>query len=251
MSSIMTGLVWELPITQDFGRPEKYVLLAYADHADQNGKNIYPSIELISKKTGYEERSVQLITRNLESAGYLAGDGVGPHGTNKWYIPLQRASGGAKITPLQKNAPEGIAPEGIAPELGVEFKSTTGTTDATVQKNIFQIYTENLGVITPMIADMLKEIEQDTPEGWFEAATAEAVSQNKRNLKYIQAILARWKRDGYKSDLRGKGAHHENKFRNRDKVILPNVEQPEPSPEDRAAAERVKARKQQHRQVVP
>jgi hypothetical protein len=145
MSGIITGLVWDLPIVGEFGRPEKYVLLAYGDHADQNGRNVFPSVELISRKTGYEERSVQSITRKLEELGYLVADGQGPHGTNRWMIPLERdAQGGAKIAPRipvqiepatppdmagskpaargAKIAPEGIAPEGTAPELGVEVK---------------------------------------------------------------------------------------------------------------------------------
>jgi hypothetical protein len=151
MSAIITGLVWELPIQGEFGRPEKYILLAYADHADQNGRSIYPSVELVAQKTGYEERAVQQITHRLESMGYLVDDGTGPHGTNRWLIPLERdVTGGAKIAPripvsvgpaappdmaaskpakrgaknapLRKNAPEGNAPEGIAPEPSVEVK---------------------------------------------------------------------------------------------------------------------------------
>jgi hypothetical protein len=60
MSGLIMGLVWELPIAGDFGRAEKYVLLAYSDHSDQNGKNVYPSVDLVALKTGYQERAVQL-----------------------------------------------------------------------------------------------------------------------------------------------------------------------------------------------
>ena len=69
MSGLIMGLVWEQPISETFKRADKYVLLAYADHADQNGRNIFPSIGLISAKTGYEERQVQRISRELEVNG--------------------------------------------------------------------------------------------------------------------------------------------------------------------------------------
>ena len=124
--------MWELPITDDFTRTDKYILLAYADHADQNGKNIYPSIALVCDKTGYSERQVQAITQHLKSIGLLVDDGMGQNGTNRWLIPMSRdGKGGAKIAPLPKSktAPEGIAPEGIAPE-GIAPKPSTTTVTA-------------------------------------------------------------------------------------------------------------------------
>ena len=94
MSVKVMGLVWDLEIERDL----KYILLAYADHADHEGKNIFPAVATIARKTGYSERSVQAITRQLESLGLLLEDGKGPKGTNKWRIPLQ---GGAEIAPVQ------------------------------------------------------------------------------------------------------------------------------------------------------
>jgi hypothetical protein len=43
------GLVWD----SDLERDEKYVLLAYADHADHTGRSIYPGDPLVAYKTGY------------------------------------------------------------------------------------------------------------------------------------------------------------------------------------------------------
>ncbi len=210
MSAIMTGLVWDLPIQGDFGRPEKYILLAYADHADQNGRNIFPSVDLIAKKTGYEERAVQVITRQLEKQGYLVDDGEGPKGTNRWLIPLERlpdggakiapllsAEGGAKNAPLLKNAPEGNAPEGFAPEPSVvvnDSRSTTTTTGAAAE--IFKVYEREIGCLTPLIADDLEAAVGQFPAGWIEDAIAEAARNNKRNWVYCTAILERWKAEG-------------------------------------------------------
>lgn len=92
--------VWDL----DLPRSEKFVLLAYVDHADHNGKNIFPAVATIMKKTGYEERSVQSITRALEKRGLLVPDGKGPKGTNRWRYPIGE---GANFAGVQKEAQKG------------------------------------------------------------------------------------------------------------------------------------------------
>jgi DnaD/phage-associated family protein len=63
-------------------------------------------------------------------------------------------------------------------------------------RNIFQLYEENIGPITPMLADALKDIEVAYPEIWIEEAFQIAVENNKRSLKYIEAILKRWHEGG-------------------------------------------------------
>jgi DnaD/phage-associated family protein len=66
-----------------------------------------------------------------------------------------------------------------------------------IKPNTFAIYEQNIGAITPLIADELAAIENAYPQdGWFLDATKEAVKMNKRNLKYILAILERWNTDG-------------------------------------------------------
>jgi DnaD/phage-associated family protein len=62
--------------------------------------------------------------------------------------------------------------------------------------NIFKLYEENIGPLTPLIADMLKEAEELYRNEWFEEAITIAVKNNKRNWKYVEAILKRWKEAG-------------------------------------------------------
>ena len=64
------------------------------------------------------------------------------------------------------------------------------------KSNVFKLYEENIGPLTPLLADMLKEAEQLYPGAWFEEAFEIAVSRNVRNWKYIEAILTRWKENG-------------------------------------------------------
>jgi DNA replication protein len=63
--------------------------------------------------------------------------------------------------------------------------------------NIFKLYEENIGPLTPLIADALKDAEAAYPAGWIAEAIELAVKNNKRNWKYSEAILKRWKEEGH------------------------------------------------------
>ena len=61
---------------------------------------------------------------------------------------------------------------------------------------IYALYEENVGTISPLIADELREVEESYPMTWIVAAFKEAVSMNKRNWRYITRILERWRAEG-------------------------------------------------------
>ncbi len=67
-----------------------------------------------------------------------------------------------------------------------------------VQKlpDIFTLYEENIGILTPIIADELKEAEKLYPFEWICDAIKKAVVQNKRKWNYISAILENWSIEG-------------------------------------------------------
>jgi len=62
--------------------------------------------------------------------------------------------------------------------------------------NVFKLYEENIGPLTPMIADMLKDAEETYSQEWIAEALEIAVKNNVRNWKYVEAILKRWKEKG-------------------------------------------------------
>ena len=62
--------------------------------------------------------------------------------------------------------------------------------------NIFRLYEENIGPLTPLIAESLGEAEDTYPALWIEEAIRIAIERNKRNWRYIQAILERWQQEG-------------------------------------------------------
>jgi DNA replication protein len=77
--------------------------------------------------------------------------------------------------------------------------------------DLFTLYEQNIGMLTPMIADELKEATRQYPETWIRDAIKEAVALNKRNWRYILRILEHWSSEG-KDD----GTHRGNLKTNTD-----------------------------------
>jgi len=76
--------------------------------------------------------------------------------------------------------------------------------------NIFTIYEENIGMLTPMIAEELKEAEKLYPESWIRDAIKEAIKQGKHKWSYIQAILERWTAEGREDGTYRRGTEKED-----------------------------------------
>ena len=62
--------------------------------------------------------------------------------------------------------------------------------------NIFTLYEQNIGPLTPIVFEILKADAETYPESWLRDAMQEAVSRNIRNWKYVQAILKSWQEKG-------------------------------------------------------
>ena len=62
--------------------------------------------------------------------------------------------------------------------------------------DIFTLYEQNIGMLTPMIADELRDAEKLYPTNWIHDAIKEAVVHNKRNIRYITKILENWSVEG-------------------------------------------------------
>jgi DNA replication protein len=66
----------------------------------------------------------------------------------------------------------------------------------TERPNIFRLYEENIGPLTPLISDTLQEAEKEYSTQWIEEAIEIAVHKNVRNWRYIEAILKSWQKEG-------------------------------------------------------
>ena len=90
---------------------------------------------------------------------------------------------------------------------GLDVKAGESGIIAQPRPNIYTLYEENIGLLTPMIAEELKDAEKNYPEQWIDDAIKESVRANKRNWRYIAHLLERWategKRDGtYQRDIK-------------------------------------------------
>ncbi len=95
-------------------------------------------------------------------------------------------------TPRGHAAVRGIEEGRWQPPLG-----SSTSLDLTVERpNIFVLYEQNIGPLTPLIAEALRDLEKTYPQEWVEEAFRIAVERNARRLAYIQAILKRWQAEG-------------------------------------------------------
>ena len=62
--------------------------------------------------------------------------------------------------------------------------------------SVFRLYEENVGLVTPLIAEQLAEAERQYPGEWIEDAFRLAVAYNRRSWRYVERILQRWATEG-------------------------------------------------------
>ena len=104
-------------------------------------------------------------------------------------------------TPQNERAAEGLGAAPVQVLVGHQSE----------RPNIFQLYEENIGILTPMVADELRAAEEEYPPEWVEAAIREAAAGNVRSWRYAAAVLERWKREGKGTRSSGKPERHPKK----------------------------------------
>ena len=90
-----------------------------------------------------------------------------------------------------------------AGEVGVVAISGAEVSPPTKRPNIFELYEDNIGLISPIIADELKDAEATYSQQWIEDAFKIAVENNVRKWSYIRAVLQSWAISG-REDGKGK-----------------------------------------------
>ena len=90
-----------------------------------------------------------------------------------------------------------------------DVDETVVTPRSKSRSNIFDLYEQEIGMITPLVADELMAAEKEYPQDWTKTAIREAALSGKRSWPYVRAILRRWEREG-KSD--GKFGRHTKAF---------------------------------------
>jgi len=250
MSGLIVGLVLRTPITEEFNTEAKFVATVYADHAWEDGTHAYPAVDTVAGITGLSSRTVQRYLRVLEEIGMLRIMGKGPRGTNRYDFTLQN----------NKDGSVGLVLVGGDTESGDTESGDTGVTQtnnpslnlvvngADVAK-ISKLYEREIGALTPLVADSIRDALKDYPADWIEEAIPIAVANNSRRWNYVLAILKNCKDAGKRPSLNRleKGKSYGNNSSSNSNGTKPKrptkANNTEPSAGDIAAAEQVKAKK--------
>ncbi len=172
----------------------------------RRGKNRFVSLaELVSKGWLAEDELRQALAKAVERRVLLSLEVEVDGKTEELYL-VNDASGRREIEKIQQGKVPEVRP--LIDRAGKSGKSELG--------NIFSLYEQNIGLLTPMIADELREAEKLYPWEWIESAFREAVALNKRNWRYISRILERWAVEG-KDD--GKVGRYSKKGLDREKYV--------------------------------
>lgn len=169
------------------GGSELLLILALADHADDVGDRIYPSVQTMARKTRMSERTVQYLLRRIQERGWLVlvEAGGGRKRTARYRINMGRTGNGANIAPIakgcnpkqervqtsaetvQKNTVNGAT--AIAPEPPVEPSVTTTTTTPVVVGEVLEWPTlppEHRKVAVGYLAKCPTDLQQQVLDEW-------------------------------------------------------------------------------------
>ena len=111
--------------------------------------------------------------------------------------PIEADGGAERVYMLNTEKDRGaLAAISKADLVPMRLEADSDWAEAEERPNIFALYEDNVGILSPMMADELRDAEQSYPAPWIEDAFREAVVQNRRSWRYVVRILERWDREG-------------------------------------------------------
>ncbi len=87
----------------------------------------------------------------------------------------------------------------------------------------FALYEQNIGLMTPLIADELRALEREYPAGWLADAIREAALSSGKSARYVRSILERWSKEG-RAGARPprRGVNHATSERSAERQLTPD-----------------------------
>jgi len=136
----------------------------------------------------------------LEEGGYIYDNTPDRRNRPHEYVDCGKVIMKGSLSAIaQKNVRVAQKNVAIAESQLIKQDNTNIKQESTAAENfgsICKVYTDNIALITPMVADELKDIADMYPAGWFEDAVKEAVKNNVRKLNYVKKILESWQANG-------------------------------------------------------
>ena len=113
------------------------------------------------------------------------------------YTRLENETGTHELYFLNSEGGRMMLEQMQAGEVGVVAISGVDVVSPRTQRsNIFDLYEANIGLLSPILTDELKDAEATYPYEWIEDAIKIAVENNVRRWSYIRAILERMETQG-------------------------------------------------------
>jgi hypothetical protein len=185
----------------------KIMLLAYADHSNDDGEASYPGYTLLERKTALSRQGIADTLEALTQNGFMVLVGISKHGTNDYKINIAMIE--ALVKPLDYQTKERVKPLDSA-----ESSHLTGTSQATrlepsltILKPSFK--TERggepisaalleLGIIPNQnTGQYIDDWKLHHTDDWILKAIELAKIKKARSEKYVDAILVGWEANGY------------------------------------------------------
>ena len=183
-------------------------LLPMIDHLGELQITLYIFWALDHKEGNFRYLSYQEIAEDDQLLNFLHAPGLSPEDALQDSLEHAVSRGTLLSVSLSEGDEDQVyyflnAPGGQTAVASIEAGhwSPSGEVDAPIRlsnerPNIFNLYEQNIGPLTPLIADSLRDAEQEYPPDWIEEAFRIAVENNVRKWRYIEAVLEDWKRRG-------------------------------------------------------
>jgi DNA replication protein len=113
-------------------------------------------------------------------------------GNEQWFLPAS-VEGRDALDQVRAGLPRAREALGLPPDVEISL----------YRPNVFALYEQHIGPLTPLVAERLRDAERAYPRAWIERAVLSAVHYNRRSWSYIEAILARWERAGGPHEANG------------------------------------------------
>jgi DnaD/phage-associated family protein len=170
--------------------------------------------ELLTDETLVQ--SLALIDENVEESLIQGLDRAVQRGT-LLHVQVEDETGPQDLYLLNSERGRQAKAKFEAGEVGVVAMSGAEMAASARRPNIFELYEDNIGLISPILADELKDAEATYPPHWIEDAFKIAVENNVRKWSYIRAILERMATAGREGteekDETGKSWYTDEEFR--------------------------------------
>ncbi len=183
----------------------KVLFYIQARFARQEGENHYLFVrQLLQSSTlqrwmgaDHAEDRIREALKNAISGSFLISAKIRTDGNQLILFPNDE-NGKRSMTRLQQGiwspSPTDDPLEAIAPH-----------------KNIYQLYEENIGPLTPLLSEDLTAAQEDYPSQWIEEAIHIAVQNNARSWRYVDAVLKSWQKEGKDGQSRRNSETYESR----------------------------------------